>query len=121
MMELPSSSGEWRRWGEVSSGAALTSPASGYRRRLIYWGGHVYAIVSAFIYGFAFCCLTQCGLATHRCMGSAKMQRQTLLRSLSSCRCGGWVWALSSEHPMCFRLVESAWTQWLLFGPVNSC
>lgn len=55
MMEQPSSSGEWRRWGEVRSGAALTSSAADYRQRLIYsGGGHVYAIVSVLIYGFAF-------------------------------------------------------------------
>lgn len=40
---------------------------------------HVYAIVSGLIYGFAFCCLTQCGLAAHRRIGSAKMQRQTVV------------------------------------------
>lgn len=68
-----------------------------------------------------FCCLTQCAPAAHRRMGgSVKMQRQILLCSLSSSSCGGWVCALSSERSMCFRLVESAWTQCLLFGPVNS-
>lgn len=82
-------------------------------------GGHVYAIVSALIYGFAFLlfdpvcsCSTQ--TEVQRCRGK--------FFSLwnSSRGGGGRVLALSSENSMCSGLVENAWTQCSLLGPVNN-
>lgn len=117
MMEQPSSSGEWRRWGEIS--IDVTSLWLSAEVNLLWGAGGLCNCQGARqldSYGFAFLLFDPVSSMQHT---DRKMQRQVLSVDLLP-----WRW-MSSGLFLCqmqcaSRLVESARTQGLLLGPVNN-
>lgn len=101
MMEQPSSSGEWRRWGEVRSGIDVIGLRLSAEVNLLGWGegmegvGGVYAIVSVLIYGFSLLLFDPvCSCSAER---GAQRCRSEFSSLRNSSRIGFWLFPLKTQ------------------------